>query len=277
MNKKRAIIITAAVAVAVTVAVVSVDERIKVRKETVYSDKVDAPVKLLLLSDHHSSKYGDEQRDLIKAIDKLSPDAILMTGDIFDNRVNNDNTITLLENIASRYDCFFVSGNHEVSTNSLKRIKKYLRELGVTVLEGENTLVEINRQQIIIGGIDDPLSFPDAKGRLWEDQLEECDLGLSDEYFSVLMTHRPERVDDYRETGYDLVLAGHAHGGQVIIPGIVNGLYAPNQGFFPKYAGGRYELNDTQTMIVSRGLSKYLRPRVFNRPELVLVTIKPEK
>ena len=277
MNKKRAIIITAAVAVAVTVAVVSVDERIKVRKETVYSDKVDAPVKLLLLSDHHSSKYGDEQRDLIKAIDKLSPDAILMTGDIFDNRVNNDNTITLLENIASRYDCFFVSGNHEVSTNSLKRIKKYLRELGVTVLEGENTLVEINRQQIIIGGIDDPLSFPDAKGRLWEDQLEECDLGLSDEYFSVLMTHRPERVDDYRETGYDLVLAGHAHGGQVIIPGIVNGLYAPNQGFFPQYAGGRYELNDTQTMIVSRGLSKYLRPRVFNRPELVLVTIKPEK
>ena len=277
MNKKRAIILTAAAALALTVAFVAVDERIKVRRETVYSDKVSAPIKLLLLSDHHASAYGEEQRELIKAIDKLSPDAIIMTGDIFDNRVNNDNAIVLVEDIASRYSCYYVSGNHEVSTNSLKRIKKYLRQLGVTVLEGENTVAELNGQQIIIGGLDDPLSFPDAKGRLWEDQLEDCNIGLSDEYFSVLMTHRPERADDYSETNYDLILAGHAHGGQVIIPGIVNGIYSPNQGFFPKYAGGRYELNDGQTMIVSRGLSKYLRPRIFNRPELVLITIKPQK
>lgn len=277
MNKKRVIIITTAVVTAAIVTAFAVDERITVRKETVYTNKVDAPIKLLLLSDHHSSDYGDDQKDLIKTIDKLSPDAILMTGDILDNRVNNLNAQIMLENIAQRYQCYYVSGNHEVSTNQLKRIKKYLRQIGVTVLEGENTVADIRGQQIIIGGLDDPLSFPDAKGRLWEEQLNDCNVGLSDEYFSVLMSHRPERVDDYQATDFDLILSGHAHGGQVILPGIINGLYAPNQGFFPKYAGGRYDLGDGQTMIVSRGLSKYLRPRVFNRPELVLITVKPAK
>ena len=279
MKKKRAIIITAAVVVAVTATVtaIAVDERITVRKQTIYSNKVDAPIRILHISDHHSSSYGEDQKELIKVIDKLSPDVILMTGDIFDNRVNNLNAQILIEDIAKRYHCYYVSGNHEVSTNQLTKIKKYLREVGVTVLEGENTIADINGQKIIIGGVDDPLAFPDAKGRLWEDQLAECNLGLSDEYFSVLMTHRPERVDDYSATDFDLILAGHAHGGQVILPGLINGLYAPNQGFFPDYAGGIYDLGDGQKMIVSRGLSKYLRPRVFNRPELVLVTVKPPK
>ena len=127
MNKKRAITLTTAATLAVTVAIVAADERVKVRRETVYSDKVNAPIKLLLLSDHHASAYGEEQRELIKVIDKLCPDAIIMTGDIFDNRVNNDNAMVLVENIAPRYSCYYVSGNHEVSTNSLKRIKKYLR------------------------------------------------------------------------------------------------------------------------------------------------------
>ncbi len=279
MKKKRAIIITAAVVVAVTATVtaIAVDERITVRKQTIYSNKVDAPIRILHLSDHHSSSYGEDQNELIKVIDKLSPDVILMTGDILDNRVNNFNAQILVESIAERYHCYYVSGNHEVSTNQLKRIKKYLREVGVTVLEGENTVADIKGQKIIIGGVDDPLAFPDEKGRLWEEQLSECNLELSDEYFSVLMTHRPERVDDYRDTDFDLILAGHAHGGQVRFPGLINGLYAPNQGFFPDYAGGTYDLGDGQKMVVSRGLSKYLRPRVFNRPELVLVTVRPPK
>ena len=277
MKKKHAIMITAAVMVAITATVFAVDERISVRRQTIYSNKVDAPIKILHLSDHHSSAYGDDQKELIEMIDKLSPDLILMTGDIFDNRIDNENARILVENIASAYQCFFVSGNHEVSTNQLKRIKKYLREIGVTVLEGENTVVDVNGQRIIIGGIDDPLNGLDSMGRMWEEQLSSCDEGLNDDYFSVLMTHRPERTEDYRETDFDLILAGHAHGGQIIIPGIVNGIYAPHQGLFPDYAGGTYDLGDGQKMVVSRGLSKYVRPRVFNRPELVLITVKPPK
>ena len=98
------------------------------------------------------------------------------------------------------------------------------------------------------------------------------------ETFSILLTHRPERVEDYTGRGFDLVLAGHAHGGQWRLPGLINGLIAPNQGLFPRYAGGRYALDGDTTMIVSRGLARESTriPRLFNRPELVVVDILPE-
>ena len=98
------------------------------------------------------------------------------------------------------------------------------------------------------------------------------------EAFSILLTHRPERVEDYVGRGFDLVLAGHAHGGQWRLPGLINGLIAPNQGLFPRYAGGRYALDGDTTMIVSRGLARESTriPRLFNRPELVVVDILPE-
>ena len=96
----------------------------------------------------------------------------------------------------------------------------------------------------------------------------------SDEDFSVLLFHRPENPEEYASLGFDLVLSGHAHGGQWRIPGILNGIYAPHQGFFPKYAGGRYEIENT-VMIVSRGLAKESNavPRIFNRPEIVVIDI----
>jgi len=96
------------------------------------------------------------------------------------------------------------------------------------------------------------------------------------EQFTLLLSHRPERIEDYLGYPFDLILSGHAHGGQWRLPGIVNGLYAPNQGLFPKYAGGRYDFEDT-AFLVSRGLARESTkiPRVFNRPELVVVDLIP--
>ena len=73
-----------------------------------------------------------------------------------------------------------------------------------------------------------------------------------------------------------LLLAGHAHGGQWRLPGLLNGLFAPDQGLFPTYAGGRYALGDT-TLLVSRGLARESTrlPRFYNRPELVMVELRP--
>ncbi|MBQ4118259.1 MAG: metallophosphoesterase, partial [Oscillospiraceae bacterium] len=95
-----------------------------------------------------------------------------------------------------------------------------------------------------------------------------------EESFNVLLVHRPEYIEQYAKLGFDLVLCGHAHGGQWRIPGVLNGIYAPGQGVFPKYAGGIYEVNGT-TLVVSRGLAKESTPipRVFNRPELVIIDI----
>ena len=88
---------------------------------------------------------------------------------------------------------------------------------------------------------------------IWREQLEAVTAAQDGETFSILLTHRPERVEDYAGRGFDLVLAGHAHGGQWRLPGLINGLIAPNQGLFPRYAGGRYALDGDTTMIVSGG------------------------
>lgn len=280
MGGKKAIITASALvlaAAAVAVTVIAVDERITVRTVGISSDKVDGEVRLLHLSDLHSSLYGEGQSKLLSKIEQLSPDAILLTGDIYENRITNENSEALLSVLGQKYRCFYVSGNHEVATLKLKKIKKQIASYGVKVLEGETVVFEVNGQSVSISGIDDPLAFPDSRGRLWEDQLRDCNDDISEDVFSVLLTHRPELADLYADTDFDLILSGHAHGGQVIIPGIVNGIYAPHQGFFPEYAGGTFTLKDSQTMVVSRGLSKYVRPRVFNRPELVLIELVPEK
>ena len=91
--------------------------------------------------------------------------------------------------------------------------------------------------------------------------------------YSILVTHRPERVESYAASGFDLIVAGHAHGGQARLPGLINGVYAPNQGLFPNYAGGMYVLTAQTSMVVSRGLCRNVIPRIFNPPELVIIDI----
>ena len=207
----------------------------------------------------------------------IAPDAILMTGDIADNRVPTDNAFAYTKAIGAQYPCFYVTGNHEFYTGRIEKLRETFTSHGLTLLEGESATFVTKGGILTICGIDDPYGFPDKKQRFWEEQLADCNAVVQRNRFAILLTHRPEIVDYYAETDFDLILAGHAHGGQVILPKLINGLYAPHQGLFPFYAGGRYELRQGQTMIVSRGLSTYVRPRVFNRPELVVISLVPPK
>ena len=143
-----------------------------------------------------------------------------------------------------------------------------LRAQGVHVLEGSSELFSANGSTVRIAGLDDAISLTRAE---WTRRLEALQKEAQDDIFTILLSHRPDRVDRYG--GFNLVLCGHAHGGQVRIPGLLNGLWAPNQGWFPEYAGGEYELDDVR-MIVSRGLEKGRAPRVFNRPELVVIRLE---
>lgn len=258
-------------------SLVACDERPLVRRYPVRSDRIRRPLRLLHISDLHSSPYGRGMQTLITATKALAPDLVLLTGDICDNRVPNENAFAYCRFLGEHYPCYYVCGNHEVYTGLLPSLKEKLRSFGITVLEGSGERLPLDGQSIDLYGIDDPYAFPDHKGRLWEDQLREGDAFRDPSHVSILLTHRPEQVSYYAETGFDLVLAGHAHGGQVMLPHLLNGLYAPHQGLFPAYAGGRFAIGEKQTMIVSRGLSKYVRPRVFNRPELVLITLLPEE
>ncbi|MPN11952.1 hypothetical protein SDC9_159261 [bioreactor metagenome] len=138
----------------------------------------------------------------------------------------------------------------------------------------------MNGQKLSICGVDDPDGFDPVYAEAsafssWQDELESCQKTTNPSIYSILLSHRPELIEEYTNSGFDLVLAGHAHGGQIRIPGVLNGLYAPDQGFFPKYAGGQYQLGET-TMIVSCGLSlKKGIPRIFNPPELVVIDLEP--
>lgn len=244
-----------------------------VRTYTVQSSKVNAPVRLLLLSDLHSTLHGREQEKLLALIRTQDPDAILMAGDMADDEVPHDGIRLLLEGVAGERPCYYVTGNHEFWAEDTGEILDMFRDHGVTVLRGEGAALTVRGQELQIFGVDDPEGFQSETG--WRAQLAACREGLDSGAFSVLLSHRPERVEDYRGGGFDLVVCGHAHGGQVRIPGILNGLLAPDQGLFPDYAGGLYDLEGTH-MAVSRGLSINPRlPRVFDPPEVVVLEIVP--
>ncbi len=262
-------------------------QKLAVRFYTEVSEKVEEPVRLALIADLHSTFYGEGQEELVRILQEQKPDAVLLTGDIADDKVPHDGTKVLLEAIGTSYPCFYVTGNHEYWSGEEEAIKEMIASYGVTVLEGESCLLDTGTQTIRICGVDDPDGYgqrhqydPEAMAE-WENQLMRCRLSLEEGQYSVLITHRPELTAYYTHMpeeglpGFDLITAGHAHGGQVRIPGIINGLLAPNQGWFPQYAGGRYELGDA-VMIVSRGLCRNLLPRVFNRPELVFVDVVPK-
>ena len=255
---------------------VAVSEQIKVVPYVIETDKVKKPIRLLHVSDLHASRYGKDQAKLIALTDEIAPDAILMTGDIADNRIPNDTTFSYTRYVGERYPCFYVSGNHEFYTKQIDEIKAIFADHGLAILEGSSATLSVQGEILTICGVDDPYGFPDKQHRFWEEQLSDANAAVTAGRFAILLTHRPEIVDYYAETDFDLILAGHAHGGQAILPGLINGIYAPHQGFFPQYAGGRYELKSDQTMIVSRGLSKYVKPRIFNRPELVVITLVPK-
>ena len=276
--RKRWKIWLAAGAVLAALAVWALWTGLVVRTYTLETAKLDQPVRLLLLTDLHSTVHGRDQRALIDLVRAQAPDAVLLAGDIADDEVPNRGTELLLEAVAGKYPCFYVTGNHEFWAEGTEEILEMFRRYGVTVLAGTWSDLTVRGQTIRIFGVDDPEGFEAAPGEAvpagWLEQWETCRSGLEEGTFSVLLSHRPELTELYRGSGFDLVVSGHAHGGQVRVPLLLNGLYAPNQGFFPQYAGGLYDLDGT-ALAVSRGLSISRLPRVFNPPEAVVIDLVP--
>ena len=250
--------------------------RLKIVRYKVDSQKVNTPVRIVLVTDLHSCKYGKEEKELIEAIEKEDPDLLLLGGDIFDDKLSSDNTEAFLSGISGKYPTYYVTGNHEYwsSREDFESDLRILEKYGITRLRGEVKVLEINGNSIAVAGVDDPDLWYHEEGDFYQ-QLQTVTQNIPRDAFSILLTHRPELYETYLGRGFDLVLAGHAHGGQWRIPGILNGLYAPNQGIFPKYAGGRYS-DGVTTMIVSRGLAREstLIPRIYDRPELVVIEIE---
>ena len=212
----------------------------------------------------------------MEEIEKANPDAVLLCGDIFDDKYNIGGSYDLIDGLECKYETFYVSGNHEWWGSDTLGIFSRIEDWGVKVLRGEVKTLEINGNKVSIGGTDDPAVDEADKNHIgFYEQLAFVGAEASDDCFNILLAHRPELAEKYFEYDFDLVLSGHAHGGQVRIPFILNGLYSPGEGFFPKLAGGLYEFGNG-SLIVSRGLSgeNTLLPRIFNRPELVVITVR---
>ncbi len=266
-----------AAAALTAVGAAALRENLAVRHYTLYSDKITEPVKLAVMTDLHSTLYGDGQEKLLRAVENENPDAIVLVGDIVDDRRTALGAKCLFAGIGKQFPCYYVTGNHEFRLGKIDAVKRMIRSYGIPVLEG--TSAKLVRQNILIAGVDDPAGFSKSDPTGWQKQLEACGKAAAENERAcrILLCHRPERTDAYAESGFELVLCGHAHGGQVRVPYLVNGLYAPNQGLFPKYAGGCYQLANDVSMIVSRGLCRNELPRVFNPPELVIVELKSKK
>ncbi len=257
--------------------VFGLDQSLAVSHFTIESDKIDDKVRLMLITDLHSCDYGDGQERLLNKVCNENPDIVLLCGDIFDDELPIDNTIAFLQGIAGKYPCYFVFGNHEFWSDKIEELEAILTAYGVKVLRGTSDILGIGDDVISIRGIDDPDT--DRYDNNWvpyADQLYNLGRSIDPDVFTLLMSHRPERMDEFLALDFDLVVAGHAHGGQWRIPFILeNGLLAPNQGFFPRYTNGKYCLGET-VLIVSRGLARESTavPRLFNRPEIVMITVQ---
>lgn len=259
----------------VAATVLMCDMRLKTVHYQVTTEKVNQTIRIALVTDLHSDFYGKNQKNLIRAIEKENPDVVLLGGDIFDDKKSYENSKMAIRQFAEKYPCYYVTGNHEYWGNDVDTILNIVEECGIQRLSGECEQLEIKGETIGICGVDDPdVLYYTEDGIAIEEQLSQAETAANLENFTVLLSHRPELTELYNTYQFDLVLSGHAHGGQWRIPGILNGLYAPHQGLFPECAGGRYEF-DTQTFIVSRGLAREstLVPRIFNRPELVIVDV----
>lgn len=259
--KKRLLFVIALLAVLALIHAFS--QKLQVTNWTLSSEKLGKSARFALLTDLHNSFYGKNQEQITAAIDAAKVEAVLMSGDMADNAQTLSGVCTLVENLGGRYPVFYVSGNHECDSDAdLALIKQTLRDLNVTVLEGESVLL---REDVRIAGADDPKCLYREE---WKAQIADC--RPQDDVFTVMLSHRPDRIASY--DGFDLTLCGHAHGGQFRIFG--QGVWAPNQGFLPEYTSGFYPVGDGW-MFVSRGLCKNILPRLFNRPELAVIEINP--
>lgn len=239
-------------------------------KDDLIPDEFDG-FKIAHVSDLHNKDWKGKLEALVA---EEKPDIIVITGDIVDssNRYY-ENSLSFVREAVDIAPVYFVSGNHEAFMSDYDAMKNALTDIGVTVLEDESVFINKNGSKINLIGISDPSFTKKDYDFSYASMLENKINSLTaNGYYNVLLIHRPEYFKVYASsTDANLVLCGHAHGGQVRMGN--RGLFAPSQGFFPEYTQGVHVQNET-TMIVSRGLGDSFLPRINNMPELVTVILK---
>ena len=234
---------------------------------------------IVQISDLHNREFGRDQSRLLSEIRAAEPDIIVITGDLTDRRTPDIETaMKFIRGAAEIAPVYYVTGNHEAWSEEFPELKKRIIESGIYFMDDKSAQIVRADQSVYIIGLSDPAFFLAEYEPLSDtSNITRTLNSLSDpDSFQILLSHRPELIDIYKEQQIDLVFSGHTHGGQIRLP-FIGALYAPDQGFFPEYAAGEYTEGST-VMIVSRGLGNntYMPFRFMNRPEIVVLTLLSE-
>lgn len=279
--KKRKIIVLAVVAAVLLTLIIWTawgNTALELNTYTISSDRLPGAFdgyRIAHVSDLHNAEMGKDNEKLLDMLRETEPDIIAITGDIIDSRNTNiDIALQFTKAAMEIAPCYYVTGNHEARVSEFDELKEGMIELGVAVLEDGRINLEQSGETISLLGVNDPsfqtdYLFGDSE-TVMQSKLHE--ITNEEDTYTILLSHRPELFEVYTESKVDLVLSGHAHGGQFRLP-FVGGLVAPNQGLFPKYDAGLYTEENTN-MIVSRGIGNSILPfRFNNRPEVILIDL----
>lgn len=247
------------------------------KTEYIYSDKALPQefkgFKIVQISDFHNARLLIDKTAVLAQAQK--PDIIAITGDLFDCRHTDiDAGLALVDRLVKIAPVYYVRGNHEARMPSTDNLTEAIACKGVNVIENRKVTLKKGESSITLVGIADPRFIADDKQSekvrsIFRNRL--FSLTERDNSFKVLLSHRPEFIHTYRDSGVNLALTGHAHGGQFGVPFTDYGVFVPNQGVFPPYAAGIKKLDDT-TVVISRGIGNSAFPfRLFNRPEVVVI------
>lgn len=278
-NYKRKLVIVLAIFIFLIWFLYYQNNSLKITEFKIQSDEIPESFdkyRIVQLSDLHSKSFGKNQKVLIEKVKNSNPDLIVFTGDLVDQKKYNEEiSLVLIEGLVQIAPVYFVTGNHEWWSGNFSALEEKLTNLDVNILRNTSAEIQIGEEKITIIGIDDPSIGKESadENDVAEEALKTSLQGLDiEDSFNILLSHRPELFSLYTQYDIDLIFSGHAHGGQFRMP-FLGGILAPNQGFLPEYTTGKYNEKNS-TMIVNRGLGNSIIPqRLFNRPEIVVVTL----
>lgn len=267
-----ALIILALIAAAAAFLIKDSRDDLEISRYEVASQKLPESFdgfKIVQLSDLHGAEFGEDGMELVDKVGSLEPDMIALTGDF----VTDEGDLAAVEKLAARLvklcPVYFVSGNHEFGSGLAVKVRNILERAGVKYLSNEYLTISRGEDEILLGGVEDPLAYADM---LSPDELAQKMNDAAPDAFKILLGHRNYWMTEYPELPVDLIFCGHAHGGLIRIPG-VGGLIGTDRRLFPDFDAGEYN-NGRYTLIVSRGLGNSVPiPRIFNRPEIVCVEL----
>lgn len=267
-----ALIILALIAAAAAFLIKDSREDLEISRYEVASQKLPESFdgfKIVQLSDLHGAEFGEDGMALVDKVGSLEPDMIALTGDF----VTDEGDLAAVEKLAARLvklcPVYFISGNHEFGSGLAVKVRNILERAGVKYLSNEYLTISRGEDEILLGGVEDPLAYADM---LSPDELAQKMNDAAPDAFKILLGHRNYWMTEYPELPVDLIFCGHAHGGLIRIPG-VGGLIGTDRRLFPDFDAGQFN-NGRYTLIVSRGLGNSVPiPRIFNRPEVVCVEL----